>query len=109
MPNLSAPVAMRKLELSGNDCVEILIFEPQEKLKHEFHCKFRIIGLNGDYFRNVVGEDGVQALMLALERIGIDLYTSEAAKAGKLTWNGEADLGFPVPSGLEDLLPKRST
>jgi hypothetical protein len=41
------------------------------------------------------GVDSVQALALALQKIGFDLYTSEAHKTGALMWEAT---GFPYPS-----------
>ena len=38
--------------------------------------------------------------------IGAYLYTSDEGRGRRLAWLGEADLGFPVTKGLEDLLPK---
>ena len=107
MSDLNAPIAVRRLELNDANCVEVLIWAPQEKAGDEYHCVFKITGLDSDRPRYVIGGDGVQALMLAFERIGVDLYSSDEAKAGSLRWNGESDLGFPVPKGLEDLLPTR--
>ncbi len=50
----------------------------------------------------------MQALLLALKRVGADLYTSAEAKAGLLTWeagSSKSDLGFPVPDSIRDLAP----
>ncbi len=48
----------------------------------------------------------MQALLLALQSIGTDLYTSAEAKEGRLTWFGSPNLGFPVPDIIADLVPK---
>ena len=45
-------------------------------------------------------------MWLALHMIGAYLYTSDEGRGRRLAWLGEADLGFPVTKGLEDLLPK---
>ena len=46
------------------------------------------------------GMDAVQAIQLAMDMIGVRLYTSSKAKAGKLRWlsDDDTDLGFPVPN-----------
>ena len=47
----------------------------------------------------------MQALYLALQVIGAELYTSDAHRAGELVWQQEGrGYGFPVPRGMEDLL-----
>jgi hypothetical protein len=51
-----------------------------------------------------MGVDEMQALFLALQAIGNRLYTSAYFKAGKLTWLGRRDLGFPVANGKSDYL-----
>jgi len=38
--------------------------------------------------------------------IGAYLYTSGVGRGRRLARLGEADLGFPVTKGLEDLLPE---
>lgn len=51
------------------------------------------------------GVDSVQALGLALQKIGIDLYMSEAHKAGTLMWEAPGKgYGFPLPANARDLL-----
>lgn len=51
------------------------------------------------------GADSMQALALALQKIGFDLYTSEAHKTGALMWEAAGrGYGFPVPVNARDLL-----
>lgn len=52
------------------------------------------------------GVDAMQALILALSLIGTHLYTSGYHEDGVLTWEaaGQPGYGFPVPSGLRDML-----
>ncbi|MFL6621613.1 MAG: DUF6968 family protein [Sulfurifustis sp.] len=71
------------------------------------YCPYQVIGIGRDDVRYAGGVDGVQALQLALKMIGADLYTSQEAQAGKLSWGGgkNLDLGFPVPEVLRDLAP----
>ena len=51
------------------------------------------------------GIDAVQALVLAINDIGNDLYFSDYHKMGRLKW-GEPDkgYGFPVTKNVRDLL-----
>jgi hypothetical protein len=49
--------------------------------------------------------DAIQALMSALTMIGAEIYSSEAHKAGALTWSDEwSGHGFPVMASLRDAL-----
>jgi hypothetical protein len=51
------------------------------------------------------GVDALQALHLTMQKIGIDLYASEAHKAGTLMWDKPGDgYGFPIPKNGRDLL-----
>ena len=49
--------------------------------------------------------DSVQALLLALQAIGAELYRSEHHLSGRLLWEKEGGgYGFPVPRNIRDLL-----
>jgi hypothetical protein len=53
----------------------------------------------------VWGADAVQAIILALQMIGTDLYTSGYHRAGELTSKEQGGgYGFPVPANLRDRL-----
>ena len=47
--------------------------------------------------------DSVQCLLLALNKVAAEIYTSEAHKSGKLIWEKRGDgYGFPLPAGIRD-------
>ena len=51
------------------------------------------------------GIDSVQAILLALQMIGADIYTSSYHKSGHLMFEEAGQgYGFPVPESLRDLL-----
>lgn len=51
------------------------------------------------------GHDAVQALIIALQMIGFDLYMSEAHEEGRLWFDRPGSgYGFPVPKSERDLL-----
>ncbi len=51
------------------------------------------------------GIDSVQAILLAFQMIGADLYTSSYHKSGQLIFQEPGQgYGFPVPENLRDLL-----
>ncbi len=51
------------------------------------------------------GADALQALVLALQKIGTELYTSAHHRSGALSGSSPGGgYGFPVPPNLRDLL-----
>jgi len=52
------------------------------------------------------GNDAMQASRIAMELIGVDLYTSDAHLDGRLRWDGSGGggYGFPVTRNLRDRL-----
>jgi hypothetical protein len=50
------------------------------------------------------GIDAVQSILLAIQKIGIELYTSDAHKSGKLVWLEQGNgYGFPLSPNVRDL------
>jgi hypothetical protein len=99
-------IAMRSLELAGEILGEVTV-----GIRHPlpdrgaYKCEYQIVGIGSGKVRYAMGADSMQALILALQAIGGDLYTSEAAKEGRLTWSSSPNLGFPVPDVIADLVP----
>lgn len=104
------PIGRRSLRL-GTDrevIVEIGRPYPWEYGNGDFKCEYEISGLGNGKASYAIGVDGIQALYLALQSIGTDLYTSEESNRGDLRWEGgmiAGDLGFPVPDAISDLRP----
>ncbi|HEV7259124.1 MAG TPA: hypothetical protein VGN82_15195 [Bosea sp. (in: a-proteobacteria)] len=73
--------------------------------KHDWSCRYRIGWPEGAHEGFGYGVDATQALLLAMEAIGTDLYTSDHHRSGQLRWH---DLGagyeYPVPKTIRDLL-----
>jgi hypothetical protein len=94
-------IASRKLELTENNStrsVTIKIGKPQKFVDgDDYYCPFQVIGLGDEKINWSGGIDEVQALLLALEQIGLYLIESEEYKQGKLSWVGsdKGNLGFP--------------
>jgi hypothetical protein len=100
-------IAEHTLHLQRSDAqhpVLVRIFAPIEgddssRCRWEIHWPDRI--RSGEVF----GHDAIQALVLALQAIGSDLYTSDAHASGALTWSDAwAGYGFPVPGVMRDVL-----
>jgi hypothetical protein len=98
------------LELAdgGSVTVELYAPEPDDESPHaDFQCGFRISGLGGaDVLRRIYGVDAIQALVLALQTLGVYLYASAEGRAGELTWIGMRDLGLPLSESNRDLAPR---
>jgi hypothetical protein len=84
--------------------VAIRIFAPRP-VGRAWSCAYEIDWPGSPRKRDISGFDSMQALFLALQAIGTDLYTSEHHRAGELAWEQEGSgYGFPVPKTIRDLL-----
>jgi len=104
--DLSDPVATRTFALTGGG--EVRVGRPFEPTQYpgEYWSPYRIEGLGKDQVHRTIGVDSIQAVTLTLEMAGTLLYDSEEAKDGRLTWDGNPDLGMPVIPSFRDLLPR---
>src|ERR1700761_8224425 len=94
----------RELSLLDGGTVIVALSGPTiEEGEDDYRCNYEITGLRTEEKGRVFGSDALQALQLALIRIGAILYTSEEWRGNLLTWNGDAELGFPLPESLKDL------
>lgn len=68
-------------------------------------CDYEIDWPHETWRRYAAGLDAVQALVLALQKIGTELYTSEYHQSGRLMWvDPSQGYGFPLPSNARDML-----
>lgn len=107
--SLGSVIASRTLRLgTGVDRVTVSIGAPKPYPDgKDFFCPFRIEGLGDDQVKYVGGVDAVQALQLAMHRIGVELYASPHAATLRWIDPDDPDLGFPVPDNVRELIPKR--
>ncbi|HXM69270.1 MAG TPA: hypothetical protein VN911_21265 [Candidatus Acidoferrum sp.] len=103
-------IAERSLYLEGQPAtkIRVLLGRPQERPAASDEglslCPYQILGIGDEKVRFAGGTDSVQALQLAMEMIGSELYFKINRRHNhKLRWEGgkAGDLGFPVPHGLE--------
>ncbi|PPJ05408.1 hypothetical protein C5E51_23210 [Nocardia nova] len=88
-------IARRELQ-RGDTPVIVTIGRPYQEGISWF-CPFRIEGLQNEPFAQAAGgADSVQALYLGMKMIDTVLNSFNAD--GSITWDGEADLGFPRTS-----------
>jgi hypothetical protein len=101
--SLGELMAVRTLELFSPDGAEIgaviiKIGKPVDIEVGTSYCPYQISGIGEERLHYGLGGDGVQALIIALTKIGTDLYTSAEWQTGRLTWMGDTsgNLGMPV-------------
>ena len=100
-------IATRQLKLKrDNDLVDvdIRIFAP-EGSGRVWSCRYEIDWPEGRQVMDAGGIDAVQAILLAFQMIGADIYTSSYHKSGRLMFEAPGQgYGFPVPESIRHLL-----
>src|SRR5580765_7629253 len=100
-------IAVRTLKVraaAGDTDLEIRRFRPVEE-SGMWVCRYEIDWPAGTKKSWGAGADGIQALLLTLQKIGIELYTSAYHKNGDLSWGPpDKGYGFPVSKNVSDLL-----
>jgi len=104
--DLGIVIARREFELgdSGKVILEVGTPYPVDDGKTWF-CPYRILGLGNERVKRTGGIDSVQAVYMALQMAGTDLYTSDPSRQKELTWCGQLNLGLPVPKTIADMVP----
>ena len=107
MIDMDKVFCQRDLDLNRDDKVIVSISIPElsKDNESEYHCHYHIFGLKREERGRVIGVDSLQSLQLVMKRVGAILYTSPEWTDGRLSWNGDKDLGFPLPDSLKDLQP----
>jgi hypothetical protein len=95
-------IAIRKLILETADGrrseITVSVGKPERMPdSDDYYCPVQLIGLGDEKVRFAAGADAVQALQLAMQLIGIELYIKHKDVVKQLTWEGNEDLGFPLP------------
>jgi hypothetical protein len=101
-------IASRVLTLrdeNGDTKIAIRISAPQLEKTGAWGCQYEIDWPDGTHTVTIFGFDSAQALLLAMQTIGAEIYSSNYHKAGKLFLDKPGNgYGFPVVSTLRDLL-----
>jgi uncharacterized protein DUF6968 len=79
----------------GGRNVTVTLFLPEEE-GGGFRCYYKIEGLDKEHLFFGAGIDGIQALQIALQNIGAELFLKY--QDVKLTFGDLDDPGFPRPS-----------
>lgn len=102
---LTDVVAERRLEAVGPDgagtVVTLAIGRPdRDPLPGgDWRCRYRVTGLGDDSVRAAFGVDPLQALLLAVYKIQVELSERARTTGARLAWLGQADLGLHVDPG----------
>jgi hypothetical protein len=100
-------IAQRMLVLlNKSQPIEIPIrIHAPERAKVDWICRFEIGWPGGTAERWGAGSDAVQALLIALQMIGAEIYASDHHRSGELSWFAPGrGYGFPVSGNIRDLL-----
>lgn len=101
-------IASRILKLErpeGNIEIPIRIFAPEQQEDGAWSCHYETNWPEGKQTMTAWGADSVQALHVALNMIGAEIYSSSYHKSGDLIWEAPGKgYGFPVPPSLRNLL-----
>lgn len=85
--------------------IPIRLFAPSQADNGSWSCRYEIDWPDGRWAMEAWGTDSIQAIFLALQMIGSEIYTSGFHKTGDLYLEAPGrGYGFPVPGSLRDLL-----
>jgi hypothetical protein len=102
------PIATRMLRVvedSRTTEVPARLYAPVQEGPRIWYAWSEIDWPDGLHGIRAYGVDAMQALILALNMLGIHVYTSGYHDDGVLVWDAPGQgYGFPVPSGVRDML-----
>ncbi|WP_421684504.1 hypothetical protein HKW98_09185 [Stutzerimonas urumqiensis] len=96
------PFVERLFELDDKT-VHVRFDRPHRAAGGEYQCRYTLHWPDHAEHGYACGEDGVQALMLAMKKVHIGLVESDAYKQGRLSLWGQADLDLPPTWGAGPL------
>jgi hypothetical protein len=100
-------IASRVLMLrNGNVQIEIpiRIFAPEKATNGTWSCRYEIDWPDKKSDKVIGGFDAMQALFLALQIAGAEIYSSNYHKSGNLYWEApEKGYGIPLTPTLRDI------
>ena len=90
---------------NGETEIPIRIFAPEKATNGTWSCRYEIDWPDKKSDKLIGGFDSMQALFLALQIIGAEIYSSNYHKSGNLYWEAPGKgYGIPVAPTLRDLL-----
>jgi len=93
------------LQIENDEAVIAINIHKPEKQEKVWACRYEIAWPEGARTFEAIGLDALQALVLALQMIGAEIYSSAYHREGRLrAYDSEKGYGFPVAAPLRDLL-----
>ena len=89
----------RRFDLESGLEVIATIFAP-ERQEGCYICEYTIVWPDRRLQRHCYGEDGMQAALLAMTLVEVNLKSCPEYESGKLTWLGMRRLGLPSIDSL---------
>jgi hypothetical protein len=92
---------MRTGDIDTDVAIRLFMPEASEDL---WWCRYEIDWPNGKTTAAAAGADSIQSIVLALQKSGVEIYTSEHHKSGNLAWSAPGQgYGFPVSENAQEL------
>jgi hypothetical protein len=102
---LIASRVLTLLDRSDQIHIPIRIFAPKKSQNGSWFCRYEIDWPGEQHKMEIGGFDSAQALVLALQAIGAEIYSSSYHKSGKLYLDKPGGgYGFPVVPTYRDFL-----
>ena len=101
-------IASRDLNLRDGDAlrkIPIRLFLPVQLGNGTWTCRYEVEWPDEPSMNEGSGVDAIQAIIIALQMVGAEIYTSSYHQAGILYLDAAGQgYGFPVPHAIRDLL-----
>lgn len=92
-------VILERTFSAGADFIRLEVDQPTSD-GADFRCTFRLSGAGFDEEKSGMGVDGLQALLLTLQRVHVDLLAHRRDTGVPIAWLGMHDLGLPLPTNV---------
>jgi hypothetical protein len=101
----TTPISRRTYKVGRSDAriLEVAIFAPVED-QGDYRCEYELKEIGKTTKVSfAVGVDSLQALTLALQKLGADVLFSDDAREKEVYWNDQnEDLGLLLPRGVDE-------
>lgn len=93
----------RVFQIDGRN-VGCRFFKPEPD-GQDYRCRYEIDWPEGAYVGRAYGVDGVQALLLAMQKAHTDLLAARENEGRQIAWLDMPGLGMPIPRTISDWAP----
>ncbi|HEX7885472.1 MAG TPA: hypothetical protein VF474_05800 [Phenylobacterium sp.] len=92
-------IILERIFNAGAETIRLEVDQPKPD-GDDFRCDFRLQGAGLTLDAHGMGVDGVQALLLTLQRVHIDLLAYRRDTGLQIEWLEMRDLGLPLPPNV---------